>query len=1189
MNSFTQPLADYKELLRFWESLDRNKLPIRVTGCTDSQKAHLIAAASERRTKRLVITDNEIKARELAADLQMYDKNVLFYPSKDIIFYSADVHGDAIVRERMKCLKRLASGEPVTVVAGFHAGMDKIMPPEELLKDVIHIDPDDTLDPEELAKKLVRIGYERTALVENPGEFAIRGGIIDVYPLAEDAPYRIELWGDEIDSIRIFDPSGQRSIENAGAFDIFPATEIVLDEEDIAAGISKLDAEAKKYIAALRKKMKTEEASRALKAVEAFKENLEYLKSKASLESYIDYFTDKTVSFFDYFTDGDSFIFLDEPARVAETAEAVDTEFQMSMQGRLEGGYILPGQVNAVFASSQLFAKLESAPVIMLSAMEYKFSLIPAQSSCGVTVRSVSSYNSDFELLVKEFTDWKKKKYRVILLTASRSRAQRLVQDLCDYDLNAFYSEDESRLVQEGEIKVASGAVSRGFEYPLLKFAVVCESDIFGRQKKKPHKPKLYEGTKIADFTKLESGDYVVHENYGIGIYRGIEKIEVDHVIKDYIKIEYAGGGTLYVLATAMDAVQKYSGPEGKTPKINKLDSTEWKNTKTKVRGAVRDIADSLVKLYAARQAKPGFRFGRDTTWQTEFEETFPFEETDDQLKAIEDTKRDMESTKIMDRLICGDVGYGKTEIAIRAAFKAAMDGKQVAFLVPTTILAQQHYNTFALRMAGYPVKVEMLSRFRTPAEQKRALNDLRTGQLDIIIGTHRLLSKDVKFKDLGLLIVDEEQRFGVTHKEKIKQLKDDVDVLTLTATPIPRTLHMSLIGIRDMSVLDEPPVDRLPIQTFVMEHNDEIIREAVNRELARGGQVYYVFNRVNGISEMTATLQKLLPEARIVYAHGQMSERELEKIMMGFINGEIDVLVSTTIIETGLDISNVNTIIIDDADRLGLSQLYQLRGRVGRSARTAYAFLMYKRDKVLKEVAEQRLSAIRQFTELGSGFKIAMRDLEIRGAGNLLGAEQSGQMSAVGYDLYCKLLNEAVSALKLGDKELEIWDTTIDMDIDAYIPSTYIKNELQKLDMYKRIANIDSNEMLVDMQEELTDRYGDIPKAVDNLLSIALLKSRAHNVYVTGLTQKRLDVRLNMYEKAKLDVARIPELIAKFGNRLRLVPGKNPYFTFKLEDERGKNRDVLPAAQIFAQLSGLVDAMGEIVLPSGGSDKESK
>ena len=621
----------------------------------------------------------------------------------------------------------------------------------------------------------------------------------------------------------------------------------------------------------------------------------------------------------------------------------------------------------------------------------------------------------------------------MILLSGSRTRAEHLAGDLMEEGLSSYYSDDFSGEVKPGEIMTAYGKVKRGYEYPLIKFVVISESDIFGAEKKKKKRRRIYEGEKIQSFSDLSIGDYVVHENHGLGIYRGIEKVEVDKTVKDYIKIEYAKGGNLYILATQLDLIQKYAGSDAKKPKLNQLGTQEWNRTKTKVRGAVKEIAGDLVKLYAARQEKEGFVYSPDTVWQREFEEMFPFEETEDQEFAIEATKKDMESKKIMDRLICGDVGYGKTEVAIRAAFKAVQDGKQVVYLVPTTILAQQHYNTFAQRMKDFPVRVDLLCRFRTAGEQKKTIEDLKKGMVDIVIGTHRVLSKDVVFKDLGLLIVDEEQRFGVGHKEKIKQLKNNVDVLTLTATPIPRTLHMSLIGIRDMSVLEEPPMDRMPIQTYVMEYNEELVREAIMREMARGGQVYYVFNRVNQIADVAAKIASLVPDANVAFAHGQMKEKELEDIMYGFINGEIDVLVSTTIIETGLDISNVNTMIIQDADNLGLSQLYQLRGRVGRSNRTAYAFLMYKRDKMLKEIAEKRLAAIKEFTELGSGFKIAMRDLEIRGAGNLLGAEQHGHMEAVGYDLYCKMLNEAVKEAKgirpgkniLTRRSISIWMPT--------------------------------------------------------------------------------------------------------------------------------------------------------------------
>ncbi|NLJ97185.1 MAG: transcription-repair coupling factor, partial [Clostridiales bacterium] len=684
-----------------------------------------------------------------------------------------------------------------------------------------------------------------------------------------------------------------------------------------------------------------------------------------------------------------------------------------------------------------------------------------------------------------------------------------------------------------------------------------------------------YEGKQIQSFTDLTPGDYVVHENHGLGVYKGIEKIEVDKVTKDYIKIEYGDGGVLYILATGLDVIQKYASGDGRKPKLNKLNSVEWKNTKNRVKGAVKEIARELVELYANRQERKGFQYSKDTVWQREFEEAFPYEETDDQLRAIAATKKDMESNRIMDRLICGDVGYGKTEIAIRAAFKAVSDGKQVVFLVPTTILAQQHYNTLVQRMMDFPISVDMLSRFRSAAEQRKTIERLKKGSLDIVVGTHRVLSKDVIFKNLGLLVVDEEQRFGVTHKEKIKQLKKDVDVLTLTATPIPRTLHMSLVGIRDMSILDEPPVDRMPIQTYVLEHNDEIIREAISRELARGGQVYYVFNRVNGIEDIAGSVSQLVPEANVAVAHGQMNERTLEKIMYDFISGEIDVLVSTTIIETGLDISNVNTMIIDDADRLGLSQLYQLRGRVGRSNRTAYAFLMYRRDKMLKEIAEKRLHAIKEFTELGSGFKIAMRDLEIRGAGNLLGAQQSGHMEAVGYDLYCKMLNEAIKALQGEELDEDNFETTVDMDMDAFIPATYIKNEIQKLDIYKRIAGIENEDELMDMQEELVDRYGDLPHAVNNLLNIALIKSMCHKVYINALTQKDYEVKLLMYPKAKINAAAIPALLNQYPKSLKFYAQPAPEFIYQLPRfPRGKADTI----SIFEDLKKLLEEFNKLL-----------
>lgn len=734
----------------------------------------------------------------------------------------------------------------------------------------------------------------------------------------------------------------------------------------------------------------------------------------------------------------------------------------------------------------------------------------------------------------------------MLLLSASATRAKRLASDLMDEGLTAFYSEDSDRVLQPGEIMTYHGSVLKGFEYPLLKFVVISETDIFGRQQRKKKK-KTYEGQKIQNFSDLKVGDYVVHESHGLGVYKGIEKVAVDRVVKDYIKIEYRDGGNLYVLATGLDVIQKYASSDAaKKPKLNKLGTQEWTKTKSRVKAAVNEIAKDLVELYAIRQQKEGFLFSKDTVWQQEFEEMFPFEETGDQLLAIEATKSDMESPRIMDRLICGDVGYGKTEIAIRAAFKAVQDGKQVAYLVPTTILAQQHYNTFLQRMKDFPVRVEMMSRFRTAGEIKKTIEGLKKGLVDIVIGTHRLLSADVVYKDLGLLVIDEEQRFGVRHKEKIKQIKDDVDVLTLTATPIPRTLHMSLVGIRDMSVLEEAPGERQPIQTYVMEYNEEMVREAIVRELSRQGQVYYVYNRVNNIEEITSQVARLVPEANVAFAHGQMKEHELEKIMFQFINAEIDVLVATTIIETGLDISNVNTMIIHDSDAMGLSQLYQLRGRVGRSNRTSYAFLMYKKDKMLKEIAEKRLQAIREFTDLGSGFKIAMKDLEIRGAGNLLGERQHGHMEAVGYDLYCKMLNEAVKTLKGMKKAEEDFDTYVDMDVDAFIPPEYIVNEVQKLEIYKRIASLENEAECDDMRKELKDRFGTVPKSVENLIQISLIRVMAHRRYVTEIKGKMGQITFFMEPYAPVHVERLPELMAKYQGVLEFSAKGTPNFVLK-------------------------------------------
>lgn len=1165
MRTFTEPLQGLKEVEDLEAKLPKLSGVLQVSGCIDSVKPHMMYSISNGSGNRIIVTFHEQKAKELWEEYRFFDPKAAYYPAKDILFYQSDVRGNVLTAERINALKLIAEEKECTIITTFDGLMNPMPSPEKFIQAVRKISVGDTLNLEEFSGHLVELGYEKNYQAETQGEFSVRGGIVDIFPLTEENPVRIELWGDEVDSIRSFDAESQRSIENLEEIHVYPACELVLTEEERKTGIARILAEAKKVSEKFRGEMRTEEAYRVKSAAEQIAEEAGELGISAGLDAYLSYFCEERVSLLDYFDAKNTLIFLDEAPRSIERGMATETEFSESMKQRLEKGYILPGQMRELFSCKEILAKLESSRCISLVALDMKNPHLAIEEHMNIQTKTVNPYNNSFELLVKDLARYKKNGYRVILLSGSRTRAKRLSEDLMVEGLNAFYAEDFEHEVKPGEILTGYGKVKKGYEYPMLKFVVISESDIFGGEKKKKKRHRIYEGEKIASFTDLSVGDYVVHESHGLGIYRGIEKIEVDKVEKDYIKIEYAGGGNLYILATQLELIQKYAGADAKKPKLNRLGGQEWNKTKSRVKGAVKEIAEDLVKLYAARQNESGFAYGPDTVWQREFEEMFPFEETEDQDIAIAATKADMESAKIMDRLICGDVGYGKTEIAIRAAFKAVQDGKQVAFLVPTTILAQQHYNTFAQRMKDFPVNVDLLCRFRSTAEQKKTVEKLKKGQVDIIIGTHRLLSKDVVYKDLGLLIIDEEQRFGVSHKEKIKQMKTNIDVLTLTATPIPRTLHMSLIGIRDMSVLEEPPMDRIPIQTYVMEYNEELVREAISRELSRGGQAYYVYNRVKEIADVATKIAELVPEANVAYAHGQMKETELENIMYRFINGEIDVLVSTTIIETGLDISNVNTMIIHDADNMGLSQLYQLRGRVGRSNRTAYAFLMYKRDKMLKEIAEKRLAAIKEYTDLGSGFKIAMRDLEIRGAGNLLGARQHGHMEAVGYDLYCKMLNEAVKEAK-GISVAERFDTSIDIDIDAYIPMGYIPNEFQKLDIYKRIAGIETQEEADEMLEELIDRFGDPPKSVENLLYIARVKSMAHQVYFTEVSQKSDTIRFTLYEKAKIDVAKIPDFVMQYGQKLKFTAdAKTPYFTYLFrQNSREKNVDARDALEEF-------------------------
>ncbi|MBO6109134.1 MAG: transcription-repair coupling factor [Eubacterium sp.] len=1136
-DAILEPLRENEEFERLAKDLSSGISPIGVTGITDTPRSQFVAALADKADFRLIITYDEMRAAEIVSDMKMYDPDVMLYPAKDLIFYSADVHGRTITGERLSVIRRLQLLMPTTIVTTIDGGMDACLPYTSFKKHELVISISDVMDLEAISVRLSEMGYDRVSQVENEGEFSIRGGIMDIFPETEDTAYRIELFDDEIESIRCMDTESQRSFDSVESIHITPATEVMLTPDMARAGLHAIRQEAMERIAEFKKTGQGDAAERLRHSVETFCTNFEIYKGMVNIESYIRYFSDdEPVSFFNYFEDKSVLVFIDEPVRVMDRARAVEEEFRESMSSRLNKGYILSGQADILYRTDSVVEILKKYPMVVMSSVLGSEGSFGIRSNYSLHVVPGISYNSDISALISQLKKYINKKYRILIITASGTRGTRMCESLMEYNIESYYSESMDKNILPGEIMIARGSLRHGFEYPDQKFVVLTENDIYGARRKKKKK-KRYEGASIHSFNELHVGDYVVHENHGLGIYEGIESIEKNHVSKDYLKVSYAGGSNLYVPATSLEVLQKYASSDAKPPKLNRLGGSEWEKTKTKVRGAVEEVAAELVELYAKRRNNNGHAVLEDTVWQKEFEELFQYEETDDQLHAIEDVKRDMESNKIMDRLICGDVGYGKTEIALRAAFKAVMDGRQVAVLVPTTILASQHYSTFSERMKSFGVNVELMCRLRTPAQIRKTIQGLKNGSVDVVVGTHKLLGKNVEFKKLGLLIIDEEQRFGVKHKEKIKLIKDTVDVLTLTATPIPRTLHMSLIGVRDMSVLEEPPEDRQPIQTFVMERSDEIAREAILREIARGGQVYYIYNRVNNIDYIAGSLKKLIPEANIAYAHGQMPERELEDVMYSFIEGDIDVLVATTIVESGLDIPNVNTIIVEDADRLGLSQLYQLRGRVGRSGRAAYAFLMYKREKILAEVAEKRLAAIKEFTDLGSGFRISMKDLELRGAGNILGTGQSGHMAAVGYDLYCKLLDQAIARLKGEDTSGAEYETSIDIRASAYIPVSYIRNEFQKLDIYKRIAEIENEEEASDMREELKDRFGELPESAENLLSVTLIKARAHRAYVTALEEKDGELVAQMYMQAKIDPVRIPGIIRKTEGKIIFEP----------------------------------------------------
>ena len=1143
-----QPLKDNMKFKSITEKISEKTFPINIYGISESGKSYIINGIFEENDNSMVIvTHSDVDAKNLYEDLSFYTTDVFYFPVREVVFYNVDAISGDLRWARLKVIKEILQNERKKIIVTSIDSLTSLYTPKEYyLRYSMIIKTGDNVDLKEISKSLLQCGYERVEVVEGKGEFSFRGGILDVFPPTSAYPYRVELFGDEVDSIRTFNTESQRSIEKVEEFSIFPSKEVIVDDECRSRAVQNINEELKKVIANVSKENK--ESVEKIKGIVG--KNIELLNNTyyfETIDSYLPFFYEKLDSFFDYLQ-GYTFV-VDDFKRSSGKMESIYYEFNENYMSFLQRGDILPSQNSLLLNKGELESKLENSSLITLSSFLNKSDGLFNTVDIGFEEVTLNKYNGQLNMLIEDIQERKEKKYKTVILAGTRPRGERLVKTLMEKGIFSTYKDSIDK-IEAGEVVITFGNLLRGFDYPELELSIISDKDIFGEtRRKRSGKAVRKKGVaKITSFAELKPGDYVVHANHGIGVYKGIKQMAAGGTTRDYLDIVYDKGDKLYVPVDQLDLVQKYIGSEGNSPKINKLGGAEWQKAKAKARKSINEIAQDLVKLYAARATLKGHSFGKDTEWQRQFEDEFPYEETPDQLASLEEIKRDMESDKPMDRLLCGDVGYGKTEVAIRAAFKAVMDGKQVAFLVPTTILADQHYNNFIKRFSDFPIKIDMISRFRTPKQQKATLQALKEGNVDILIGTHRLVSKDIVFKDLGLLIVDEEQRFGVAQKEKIKGMKKNVDVLTLSATPIPRTLHMSLTGVRDISVIETPPEDRYPIQTYVVEQNDQLIRDAILREIGRGGQVYFVYNRVESIDSMANYIRDLVPECKVGIMHGQMTEKELETEMIAFMNKEYDVLVCTTIIETGIDISNVNTMIVHNADKMGLSQLYQLRGRVGRANRIAYAYFIYTKDKILTEVAEKRLKALKDFTELGSGFKIAMRDLEIRGAGNMMGSSQHGHMASIGYDLYCRMLEDTVKLVK-GEIENEPIETSVDMKVDAFIPSSYITDEIQKIEVYKKIAAIEDINDFMEIKSELEDRYSNIPDSVYNLMDIAYIKSLCKGLYIEDIKEIAKELRFKFVKGYKGFEGIYSVLLKQYKDDVILYFGETPSFAIKLDN----------------------------------------
>lgn len=1135
MNTIIGELGNSQKFVTLVNQIKKENGPIAISGLTDVGKTQILSGINKFAEMPIcLITYNEIQAKKIYDDLKYFIDNVEFFPKKDIVTYDYIAESKELPYQRIETLNKLYQNKNIILVTTIEAVMQKLPAKEVLYKNVLNFKVGNTYDLEELKQQLINMGYARYDLIEGKGQFSIRGGIVDI-STDENSGIRIEFWGDEVDSIRNFNISSQRSTSTLQKAIIYPAHEYVLEDT--------IDEVCKKI----------EEKIYNEKQQEILENDIEVIKNGdyiSKIDKYFDDFYNDKTNILGYL-DNDCLICIDEENKVNIRAENIKNDNKNLVQSLIEKDKIVPQAIENMYDFSEIDEKIQNKKILYIEEQDF---IQKQAEKYKFEYRQVNYFNSEIEILLNEVKKAKEKNKKVYILTSTEEKSKKISKLLSENEIQNIYEKSiDKKIITEKleSILVTVGKLSTGFEnYELNQLVIVADDLVQGEKKKRKKATSVFkEGEKVV-FADLEVGDYVVHRHHGIGMFVGVNTITSDKVTKDYIKIKYKGNDILYVPTNQLDSIRKYIGGGEKEPKINKFGGKDWENTKTKVKNNLREVAKELIELYAKREKAKGFAFSPDTTWQKQFEDSFPYVETDDQLRCIEEVKKDMEKDKPMDRLLCGDVGYGKTEVAIRAAFKAVMDGKQVAYLVPTTVLADQQYQGFKERMKDFPIKVELLNRFKTAKEQNETIKKLKLGEVDVVIGTHRLLSKDVEFKDLGLLIIDEEHRFGVKDKEKIKQYKTNVDVLTMTATPIPRTLHMSIVGVRDMSVIYEPPQNRKPVQTYVLECDKEVIKEAITREIERNGQVFYIFNNIENIIKKVEEISELVPEARVSFAHGRMTGKEIEDIMQEFVDGKTDVLVCTTILESGIDIPNANTIIVENADRMGLAQLYQIRGRVGRSNKQAYAYITYKRDKILNEDADKRLKAIKEFTEFGSGFKIAMRDLEIRGAGSLLGEIQHGHLDQVGYDTYCELLDQVVKEMQ-GKKVEEVQELQIELNITSYIPEEYISDKKQKIEIYQDIALCKTEEDIQDIIDEIIDRFGNMPKEVENLIEIARIKMLCQNTDIIKIASKINGVVFN-FEQSNFDV-NVNELVKKYQDRIRFSPGIKPALTLKTNGKTDK------------------------------------